>query len=65
MKTRNLPLVQGAKTREQLAQEYNISRRTLYSWLKKVKINNKGKLLTPKELTLIYEQFGYPDAQEG
>lgn len=51
----------GVKTREQLAREYNISRRTLYNWLKHAKITTKGKLLSPLELKQIYELFGHPE----
>lgn len=60
MKTQDSEVIPGAKTREQLAQEYNISRRTLYNWLKQAGICRKGKLLTPKELGRIYQKFGHP-----
>ncbi len=48
------------KTRQQIADEYGISRKTLGRWLKKVKIELKGYLITPKEQEMIYQQFGHP-----
>lgn len=53
-------ITSGAKTRKELAQEFNISRRTLYNWLKIAGISTKGKLLTPLELEKIYKTFGVP-----
>ena len=48
------------KTRQQIAQEYGISTRTLRRWLKKAEIKLPNRLLGPKEQILIYEEFGYP-----
>ena len=51
----------NAKTRTQIALEYGVSRRTFYNWLKKEGIFLRSRtLVTPKELTRIYEQLGHP-----
>lgn len=50
-----------AKTRQQIANEYGISRKTLYNWLKREKIILKSRLVTPQEQTKIYGKFGNPD----
>lgn len=52
----------ATKTREQLAEEYGISRKTLYSWLKNAGIKLKKRLLTPKEQETIYNTFGNPNS---
>lgn len=49
-----------AKTRQQIANEYGISRKTLYNWLKKEHIVLRKRLVTPKEQFLIYKKFGHP-----
>ncbi len=50
-----------AKTRAEIAFEYGISRRTLYNWLKKEKIDLENRhLIKPKELEQIYTHFGKP-----
>lgn len=49
-----------AKTRQQIADEYGISRKTLSRWLKKADIDLEGYLISPKEQALIYETFGDP-----
>lgn len=48
------------KTRQQIADEYGISRKTLYSWLKKEKIELPRSLVSPKEQNIIYDRFGNP-----
>lgn len=48
------------KTRQEIAEEYGISRRTLQRWLKKQNINLPNGLLTPKEQEVIYQLFGTP-----
>lgn len=50
-----------AKTREELAQEYGISIRTLSRWLKKEGIRLPGGLIKPCQLKTIYETFGCPE----
>lgn len=52
-------MILQTKTRQQLADEFGISRRTLYKWLKKLSIDSRT-LLTPKELQFIYEVYGLP-----
>lgn len=49
-----------AKTRQEIAEEYGISRRTLQRWLKKMGINLTNGLLTPSEQRQIYKKFGLP-----
>lgn len=51
---------QSVKTREQIATEYGISRRTLYNWLKKEGIDLKRRLVMPKEQKRIYAILGLP-----
>lgn len=46
------------KTREQIANELGISRKTFYNWLKKEEITLGRGLITPKEQQIIYEKFG-------
>jgi len=49
-----------AKTRSQIAEEYGISRRTLYNWLNKSKLEFDRSLLIPKEVEQVYRTFGNP-----
>jgi DNA invertase Pin-like site-specific DNA recombinase len=49
-----------AKTRNEVAEEYSISVRTLYRWLKSAGILTKRGLIKPNELQKIYELFGTP-----
>ena len=48
------------KTRQQIADEYGISRKTLSRWLKKAEIEVEGYLLSPKDQQMIYQVFGDP-----
>lgn len=48
------------KTKEQLAEEFGVSRRTLYNWLKKHKIEVGRGLILPIKLTEIYSKLGDP-----
>ena len=49
------------KTRSQIAEEYGISRRTLYNWCKREGIDLPARgALCPKTQTKIYEVFGPP-----
>ena len=52
------------KTREEIAGEYGITRRTLYNWLKDAGIVLRGKLLCPKEVQKIYKLLGEPGDNE-
>lgn len=60
MENRNLkPL-----SKMQLANAYNISLETLNSWLKPFKSQigeYRGRLFTPKQVKIIFEQLGEPD----
>ena len=50
-----------AKTRQELATEFGINRKTLYRWLKKAQIVLSGNnMINPKELKMIYLTFGNP-----
>ena len=48
------------KTRQEIAQEFGISRRTFQRWLKKHNIVLPSGLVTPKVQAQIYEKFGFP-----
>jgi DNA invertase Pin-like site-specific DNA recombinase len=53
-----------AKTRQQIADEFGIDRKTLYRWLKRNKISVETGLLTPFEQAQIYHSFGKPERPE-
>ncbi|NUO03551.1 MAG: helix-turn-helix domain-containing protein [Saprospiraceae bacterium] len=53
-------MTEQVKTRQQIADEYGVSRKTLYNWLKREGIAIKNGLVTPKEQRIIYEKFGAP-----
>jgi len=51
------------KTRKQLAQMYNIHSNTLRNWLLKIPdlaIHEKNRILTIKQLEIIYKFYGNP-----
>jgi predicted site-specific integrase-resolvase len=48
------------KLRQQVADAYGISTKTLYRWLKKENIEVSRGLLTTKDLETIYDKFGKP-----
>lgn len=50
----------NAKTRQQIADEYGVSRKTFYNWLKEASIKLKRRLITPTEQKVIYDEFGHP-----
>ncbi len=50
----------NAKTRQQMADEYHISRKTFYNRLKKEEIQLKKGLILPKDQKAIYEKLGRP-----
>ncbi len=52
--------MQKAKTRQEIANEYGVDRKTLYRWLKKKNIQISSGLVTPKEQDIIYNQLGKP-----
>jgi hypothetical protein len=49
-----------AKTRQQVAQEYGISRKTLSRWLIRANIKLPSGLIKPCYLRIIYKNFGAP-----
>lgn len=52
--------MEKSKTREELAKEYGVSRRTFYSWLKQADLNFSRGVLNPRDLKEIYTRFGRP-----
>jgi len=49
------------KTRQELANDYGIDRRTLYRWFKEAQIVLSGRgIIKPKELQVIYKILGKP-----
>jgi DNA invertase Pin-like site-specific DNA recombinase len=53
-----------AKTREEVANEYDISVRTLYRWLRIANIILPAGLIKPFHLQIIYDTFGTPSRQK-
>jgi len=53
-------LILKAKTRQEIAEEYGICRKTLSRRLKKAKIYIDSGLIFPNQLKVIYETFGVP-----
>ncbi|WP_175574375.1 helix-turn-helix domain-containing protein [Algoriphagus marinus] len=51
---------QKVKTRQQVADEYGISARTLSRWFQNKKLRIPKGLLSPKVQELIYQEFGKP-----
>jgi len=49
-----------AKTRQEIASEYGISRRTLLRWMKRKNIDISNGLVTPGDQRKIYSTFGLP-----
>jgi|GEM_PF-1540475 len=54
------PVSPGPKTRKQLADEYGISRKTLYNWLQAHDVKLPRRLLTVAEQQQIYAVLGPP-----
>lgn len=51
----------GAKTKQQMAEEYGICSKTFTKWLKKERIYIKRGLITPKQQEIIYKHLGNPN----
>ncbi len=52
---------ENVKTRQQIADEYGIDRKTLYRWFKEKGIQLRGKRpLSLSEQELVYAEFGNP-----
>ena len=49
-----------AKTRQEMATEFGVCRKTFYNMLKKARIQLSGRLITPLEQELIYQKLGRP-----
>ena len=53
-----------AKTRQQIANEYGVDRKTLNNWLKQAKVEVPCGLIYPSAVELIYKTFGYPNSKQ-
>lgn len=60
MKERNKQTTIRAKTRQEMADEYGIGRKTFYRWMKRAGIQVTNGLLYPLEIEVIYNTFGKP-----
>lgn len=60
MKERNKQITTRAKTRQEMADEYGIGRKTFYRWMKRAGIQVTNGLLYPLEIEVIYNTFGNP-----
>jgi len=49
-----------AKTRQQVADEYGVSAKTLLRWIKSRNLSIENGLLTPAEQKIIYGALGLP-----
>lgn len=55
--------IKPTSTRKELAKRYGISYGTLATWLAKIEglnLDPRKRILTPKQLKIIYEQWGEP-----
>jgi 5-formaminoimidazole-4-carboxamide-1-beta-D-ribofuranosyl 5'-monophosphate synthetase len=48
------------KSRQEIAWEYGIDRKTFYYWLKKSNLQLPGGVLCPSDIKKIYRIFGNP-----
>lgn len=51
-------MTQKAKSRQEIAEEFGISVKTLSRWILKEKLQIPQGLISPKDQDLIYEKFG-------
>jgi hypothetical protein len=51
----------GVKTRQQLADEYGVCRKTLTKLLRRKRIKLDTGLVSPKDQLVIYSRLGMPD----
>jgi len=49
-----------SKTRQEIACEYGIGRKTFYRWMKRAGLRVTNGLLCPLEIEVIYNTFGKP-----
>lgn len=54
-----------AKTRQQMAQEYDVNIRTFMNWLELENIEIPKGLLCPKKVKEIYQKLGLPNNTKG
>lgn len=59
-KLNKIIIQKGYKSRKEIANEYNVSRKTLYRWIKEKGLNLSKGLLSEEEQQLIYQSFGTP-----
>lgn len=57
-------IVKSSKTRQEIAQEYGIDRKTFYRWMKRTGLPVTKGLLCPSEMEVIYNTFGKPYSAE-
>jgi transposase-like protein len=48
------------KSRQEIACEYGINRKTFYYWVKKSNLQLPGGVLCPSDIKKIYKRFGDP-----
>ncbi len=53
-------MINKVRSRQEIADEYGISTKTLSRWLKKKNLDISSGFVTPKEQNQIYEVFGEP-----
>jgi hypothetical protein len=51
----------GVKTRQQLADEYGVCRKTFLRLLRKKRVRLEKGLISPKDQMVIYDRLGYPN----
>jgi len=54
----------GVKTKQQMADEYGVCRKTFNKFLQKKQIKLDRGLISPKDQKVIYDELGEPDAIE-
>lgn len=52
----------GVKTRQQLADEYGVCRKTLIKLLRKKRVRLEKGLISPKDQQVIYDRLGIPNS---
>jgi DNA invertase Pin-like site-specific DNA recombinase len=60
MLRKNTLKLRRSKSRQEIADEYGISRRTLYRWIQRTEISMPPGLIPPKVQDMIYDEFGSP-----
>lgn len=53
-----------AKTRQQIANEYGVDRKTFNNWLKRANLNVPSGLICPSATESIYNTFGHPNSKQ-